>query len=157
MNYFKYGNLMESFALEYWPCAILKLGRERNINFDLEESYYFWKLCCFLTHRCMIGEWQTVVIETEAEIGVLERDFEKSTCEYVSTELRFDCPEKTWAMRFVQYFFLNLPIQGLLYLTQFLVHEGYTSLSHSLQWNSSVPFEIIRFILRGFFKIILKF
>lgn len=76
LNYIKnkYWNLMESFAFEYWPCAILKLSRERNIDFDLEESYYFWKWCCFLTHSCVIAEPQTVVIETEAEIGALERD-----------------------------------------------------------------------------------
>lgn len=45
----------------------------------------------------MIAEPPTVVTETEAEIGALQRDvnlWKKSTCEYLSVELSFDCTEE---------------------------------------------------------------
>lgn len=62
---------MEYFGLEYWPCVILKLDRDRNKDLDLEENDYSWNSCCFLIHNFMTAESATVVNETEAEIGAL--------------------------------------------------------------------------------------
>ena len=89
---------MESFVLEYWPCVILKLDGDRNIDFDLEENCYFWKSCCFLIRSCIIADPQTVVTETEAETGALQRcePVEISAGEDISTELRVLRRPKQW-------------------------------------------------------------